>query len=453
MAKDLWNTDIDVSAWDDVLTQWFERYWDAFVDPDSGIIYDNPVDLVTRSRADCDIGTFQHTSPEDFQFPDDYARPDLGSWPTPEEVAASVPAINGWFTPIENAASRCGMLLAGLVRGAFALTEERRQQAVQHLLRGMIALWEVPGRTGFVCRGFLPQSGAFYRQTSHDQIPPYLYGLAACHASSYVTHKDRNLIAQVVDSVLGWLEEGNWNMRLFGDSPEIAFRLLKDNNDPGTNTKLLAMLAMAHQVTGSDRWGRLYRKFRDEDNRKRFAHIARRDKSWLHFDPWQITMFLRFLSDYESDQECRDFYNEQRWLFMHTLAYFCEHPVPPPEDREMKTELRVLPDWRPALSATVRADGFDPTNGRFWYQVGANLKEMSPASSTEDMASPFDVSLFGLYSYILAAYRNIMFDWPKERPTWGAERISGRLKEVFDRARPGAIPENVYIVAYAVSSI
>ena len=119
----------------------------------------------------------------------------------------------------------------------------------------------------------------------------------------------------------------------------------------------------------------------------------------------------------------------------------------------MKTELRVLPDWRPALSATVRADGFDPTNGRFWYQVGANLKEMSPASSMEDMASPFDVSLFGLYSYILAAYRNIMFDWPKERPTWGAERISGRLKEVFDRARPGAIPENVYIVAYAVSSI
>ena len=51
MAKDLWNTDIDVSAWDDVLTQWFERYWDAFVDPDSGIIYDNPP-WIEASRSD-----------------------------------------------------------------------------------------------------------------------------------------------------------------------------------------------------------------------------------------------------------------------------------------------------------------------------------------------------------------------------------------------------------------
>jgi len=451
MSRDLWRTDLDVNTWMDKFTAMFEAFRKTYVDPDTGLVYDSPYDPEAISRADREIGGFRQTAPDAFELPADYARPDLGAWPTPEEVAAAAPCVNGWFTPIENAASRGSMLMAGLARGAFALDEERRREDIRLLFRGLVSLWEVPGRTGFVCRGFLPKSRAFYRQTSHDQVPLYLIGLAAYHDSPFCTSEDRDQVREIFTSVMHWLEDGGWATRLYDDDSPTPHSG-GDSDDPGVNAKTMALMLVAHRITRDPHWRKVYLAWRDKDGRRRLGYMARRDKTWQIFDPWQIGLMFRILADHDDDPECRAFYNEQRWLFLHTLAYSCHYPLPPatPPAAEAPSPRR-LPDWRPALARMVRESGFKPNDGVFWYQVGACLREMSPEPLPQDPLATFNAGLIGAHAYILGAYRQIMADWPHgQRAIWGAERIRERLEEVFARIDPRRPPENMHVLAFAL---
>ena len=446
MARDLWKTRLDVSPWLGPLTEAFDVYWRTYVDPDTGVVYDSPNDPAAMAKADHEVQAFRHTASEAFPIPEEYARPDLGAWPTPEEIAASVPCVNGWFTPIENAASRGAMLLAGLVRGAFDLTPERRSQCVDLLFKGLIALWDVPGRTGFVCRGFLPRSRAFYKQTSHDQVPLYLIGLAAFRDSEYCSDDQRALVADVFESVMSWLEAGEWVIRLHDGERQTPHNRLADSNDPGHNAKVFALLLLAHQVTGNAHWREVYLAWRDENARKRFGYLARRDKTWAIYDPWQISVMYRILARHDDHPECRAFYDEQRRLFMHTLAYFCRHPLPPhvplPLDAPAH-EPRRLPDWRPGWLRAARESGFEPNRSVFWYQVAACLDELTPGARSH-------AGLISTYAWVLAAYRLIMADWPEDRPSWGAENIRERLEQVLARLDPRLPLSNVHVLAFAL---
>ena len=438
------------------LTQVFEDYWRTFVDPNTGVIYECPYDAETIAKADHEVPEFRHTDPVAFKFPPDYARPDLGGWPTPEEVAASAPCVNGWFTPIENAASRGGMLLAGLAGGAFDLKPERRRACIDLLFKGLVGLWEAPGRTGFICRGFLPMSRAFYRQTSGDQLPLYLAGLLAYYDSKYCTPEHRKVIAEVFESVLSWLEEGNWLLRLHGARPPRPARV----TDPAANARRLAMIAMAHHVTANPHWHDVYVKMRDEDNRKRFGYMTRRDKTWNMWDPWQTCLMYRILADLEDDPECRAFYREQRWLFMHMFAYFCNHPVTlrprPPAGREVASyQPQPLPDWRPSLLKTVRKSGFRPERWQHWYAIRNNWVKPSPSRPRRpsDPALAHNAGVLGAYVYVLGAYRIIMADWPEKRPKWGADKIQQRLAHVFTYldSRYPPPPYNLHVLASALA--
>lgn len=110
---------LDLTDWNRHLTGGFEDFVGRFVDPRTGVVYDSPADPAAMAAADQPGEPFRHhdlDTIEGFPFHSGGT-----AWPAPHEIAASVPAVNGWRTPIENGPCHGGMLLWGLSRGAVSL--------------------------------------------------------------------------------------------------------------------------------------------------------------------------------------------------------------------------------------------------------------------------------------------------------------------------------------------
>jgi len=303
-------------------------------------------------------------------------------WPTPNEVAANIPTINGWDTAIENAPGEGGPLLAGLSLGAFDLPEERRRQCLDLIFEGMIGLWDAPGRTGFICRGFLEDRKSFYPQTSWDQVPPHLAGLWLYFRSAYCTEERSTTVAEVFDSVLRWIEGNGWAVAVYDGRP-CAHGAIGESEDPGV-ARLLAVLLMAHEVTGDAHWRDAYVALRDEDDPRRFDCIAAREKVWQPYTSFYQTFFLWALEQLDDDEECRAFYaRERRQFLFHLSSFTCRHiyaqftPIGTGEGKTINVREDRLIDWRPAYEAAKRdPTAGDPEKPRFWYNYRTRLEQM-----------------------------------------------------------------------------
>ena len=349
MSEGPFSATLDLTAHQADLARAFDRFWTDYVDPETGIIYDAPM-----------------RCPE--------------VWPTPAEVAASIPTINGWDTAIENAPGEGGPLLAGLSLGAFDLTPERRRECLDHIFAGLVSLWEVPGRTGFICRGYLRDTHSFYIQTSCDQMPVYLFGLWLYVRSPHCRPEHRALVATIFDSVLRWLEGNDWSIRL-ADGRGGAHGGIKALRDP-IIARYLALMLMAHEVTGDERWRRSFLAFREEEGRRRLADIASREKVWHPYTALYQCFALRVLE--MLDPECGDFYARERRHFAVVMNAFCgAHiyprfwPVPTSGAKTINTREDRLIDWRPAYAfAQASPVAAEPESPTFWYTCRYRLEQL-----------------------------------------------------------------------------
>lgn len=421
-AELLWSVRLDISYHSSALTVAFERFWATYVDPRTGVVYDAAMGRAMDLADQAEPGGFTH-EPLGSPCTSAASRPDLGPWPTPREVAESSPTVNGWETAIENAPGEGGPLLAGLVLGAFDLPEPRRIQCIDLIYRGLLSLWSVPGKTGFVCRGYLPRSKAFYRQTSFDQMPYFIFGLNTYARSRFCPPEHREQIAACVHSAMKWMQDAHWRLPLYGtDVP--ARHGSGRSEDPGQTAKMLAMLLMAHEITGDAHWRHVYESWRDENGRRALQNIQRQDKVWEPYQLLYVALMLRQLERLDQDSEARLVYRQQRWMLMYPLAIACSRhvypqfaPILPNQSRSIHARPDTLIDFRPALAEACRRLGFRPEQPLFhWtYREIYELDRLGQGSAGDGYLT---------YDYFCAmgAHRLVMSDWPADRPHWGAER-------------------------------
>ncbi|MHC4873035.1 MAG: hypothetical protein ACYTFY_14425 [Planctomycetota bacterium] len=346
-----WDAKVELSNHIAYLTEGFNDFWNNYVDPDTGIVYDVPMS-------------------------------ETAVWPTPEEVKNSIPTINGWDTAIENAPGEGGPLLAGLSLGAFDIPEEMRCRYIDHIFKGLVSLWEIPGRTGFICRGYLKDGKEFYIQTSNDQIPLYLMGLWIFSCTRYADENQKSLIKEIFNSVLGWLKSNNWYITLFDGTPAVHGNFA-NLSDPGI-ARMLGLLLMAYDLTSEEEYLQNYINFRDQDDRVSFSAIADRNKIWHPYSTFYQTLYLWILEQLESDQECRDFYKEQRKWFVTYLGSYCSNhiyerfsPVGRDEGKTVNIKEDKLIDWRPAWKlASEDPESGNPEKPTFWYSYRLRLEQI-----------------------------------------------------------------------------
>jgi len=348
---EFWNPEVDLTQHMPYLTEGFHDFWSNYVDPDTGIVYDAPM-------------------------------AETAVWPTPEEVNNSIPTINGWDTAIENAPGEGGPLLAGLALKAFDISEEHRHKYIEHIFNGLVSLWEIPGKTGFLCRGYLKEGREFYIQTSNDQIPLYLMGLWIFSHSKYADEDQKSLIKDIFKSVIGWLKGNDWQITL-ADGKAAAHGNFANLNDPGI-ARMLGLLLMAHDLTEAEEFKNDYLYFRDLKERKAFAAIADRSKIWHPYSTFYQTLYLWILEQLETDQQCRGFYKEQRKWFITYLGSFCSNhiyerfsPVGKGEEKSINVKEDKLIDWRQAwrLASEDPTSG-DPEKPTFWYSYRLRLEQI-----------------------------------------------------------------------------
>lgn len=432
MPHDLWSSRVDLSPWDTDFTAAFELFWQHHVDPDTGVVYDAPMQP-GMVDADCVIGRFIHRTPP-AAIPAGYAHPEFGPWPTPEEVAASIPTLNGWDTAIENSPSLGGPLLAGLAAGAFNLSHSRRRACMDQLFHGLISLWRVPGETGFVCRGYLPKSKAFYRQTSYDQVPYLVYGLSRYARSGYCSARQRDEAIACVQSVLVRMEQAAWHLANHDETPsppKRPFRL----DDPGHFAKLMAMLLQGWELTGDPHWREVYERHLADDAARTTRALDRQDKVWEPYMLFFLAVALKELARLDGRDDRKTWFDERRRLIMPKLASFCGRhvyaqfqPTLPKHQGTIHARGDRLIDFRPALAQSAAEHGFLPDDVTFrWLYREALERERARQGTSDDGWLLYD------FFCVTGAHQLVMSDWPSGRPHWGAERTRRAIEGFFTR--------------------
>lgn len=263
--------DMDLSQFIPVMHQSLKLFTSTYVDPKTGLVYHSPLD-------------------------------DEDAFPTDQEVRDEIPNSQGWYTAIEDCSFNGPLLLWGISRSSCGLSDKERQKMGNHLFTGLVRLWEVPGRDGFIARGIGPNSNAFYPNTTPDQIPNYLRGVWAWTRSGLSTDTQRKQAADIFQSVLERLEAANWELLRSDGKPGVRGSGNMTPFTPRGVAQFLAMFAMAGDLTSHGKWFDLFRSFRDETNHARLRLIEQDQcPTWL---PWQMELVmqaLRVLEELDTD--------------------------------------------------------------------------------------------------------------------------------------------------------
>jgi hypothetical protein len=270
-------TELDLTPHLPTMHRVLERYLATYADPRTGLLYHSPLG-------------------------------DADAFPTPEEVAAEIPNSQGWYTAIEDCSFMGPLLLWGLSRSTCGLSDERRRELGSLLFAGLMRLWEVPG-SGFIARGICPGRRDFYPNSSPDQVPNSLRGVWAWGRSGLASDAQQRLAGDVFNSVLGRLEKFNWELRRADDQPGLGGSTNLFGLSPRNMPQVLALFAMAADLTGQGRYIDLLRRFRDEGYFARLKLIEHDDSpTWL---PWQLELCMqaaRVLDELDPDPIARGAY-------------------------------------------------------------------------------------------------------------------------------------------------
>lgn len=433
----------------------FENYVRRYVDPVTGICYNSPINPAAMGAADHPVNEFKHILTGVPEPPANYARPDLRAWPTPEEVACSWPHIGGWNTPIEDCALQGGLSLIGLCGDGIPFDERRRRELIALIFKGLVNLWRVPGQCGHICRGFLPTSRAFYRQTTHDQVPEYLYALMVYGESRFASETDRKLMKEITHSFMEWMRGNQWNYNTFPDRMENPACVMSTAPYPLSIVKFLALFGMAYRITGDSQYMELYRTYRDEGSRWRVERL----KSLSEATTYQVTfilMMLKVLALVEDDPDLKKTYQQIRYGLANLPTFALEHPFPwlaPGVSVRLADTQYERPDWRPAFRRTVDELGFKPFDHAYWYALRANinadqsdhaiadepLHNQLPNAAQANAPLPdsryvvFKAWYLDYFAWQMAMYRLIMCDKQMANPRWIYPKVMpARLKQAID---------------------
>lgn len=393
-----WKTEPDMTRIAPAVARHVAAYVEGYVDPERGTIYNS-------------------------------LRTDPTSFPTEAECLAEIPNSQGWFTAIEDHSLLSSWFLWSLARGVPGLDRESRRALGSRLFHGASLLWSIPGN-GFVARGLVPGSRAFYQNSSLEQLPNFLRGIWAWSRSDLAAPAERELGAAIFRSVLKRLDQYDWTLTRFDGQPSTGSAATSTLHGLGPLKvpQYLTYFLMAHDLTGDGVFMDRYRAARDEDGRCRLAALA-----WDNYPHWRgyrmsifsqcATVIAALDPDPATQKACKAGLERMAVLGSNQLwNYPLGLPLHPPA-----APLR-RPDWRPAYRRCVEL-GLDLRDRANQVRQGRLIAAMG---QDDPQTPPLDGrTRLGGFLGALEAIGLAGFPWLERTPDGPA--VDGEMKEQYWR--------------------
>jgi len=198
---------------------------------------------------------------------------------SPAEIAAR--RVRGVYRPwgygagMEDVAYQNGMLLFALCDAEEASGNPYFAQLARRVAGGLRRLSTLSPVPGFVPRGPHPDGKSYYADSSRDQHSLYACGLWRYYHSRLATAADKEWIRTVIGQILQRLEKNGWTILSEDNSVEAHAGGSVLPCEPMNAALLLAMLAVAHDVTGDAHWQEVYERFGREKDGIRWKLLDR----------------------------------------------------------------------------------------------------------------------------------------------------------------------------------
>ena len=241
----------------------------------------------------------------------EYDASDATRLPTDEDIRARIPNTAGWKTGMEDCCLNGGALLDGYVTAWRVTGDPEWADKARETFLGLARLGDIPRRPGFVARGLAPGSSEVYPNSSADQYTTWVVGMFAFATSPLANDAERRLAADLVVQVARLVESFHDDIptidlerSIFGDTSAIR---------PDRACRLLLFYRVAHALSGDARWGDLYRRKLEQDDRARLMArfgpepCAMDENHHAHF---QSQSAWRTLCELEDDPAIRSAYED-----------------------------------------------------------------------------------------------------------------------------------------------
>lgn len=233
--------------------------------------------------------------------------------PTPEECRLGKPNALGWWSPIENGGFFNGLYVDAMINRWRITHDKADADKVRRLVKGLLKLASVSEVKGFVARGMATDGVGHYPMGSNDQTGPWFYGLWRYLESGLPDKLESAQITKKVIETLEIIMALKWQM-----PAEEPFKIR--GGFGGINwesaARLLFVQKWMHQLTGDEKWDRMYRQSLQERGGK--ENLSRREvcergmifehggrHSWTASVP---AACLRALWEMETDKELKAAY-------------------------------------------------------------------------------------------------------------------------------------------------
>ena len=264
--------------------------------------------------------------------------------PTPEELALDIPNPCGWGTGMEDGMMIAGIMLEAAIRRYEVSGDPSLREETRRIFAGMAKCASIGKTPGFLVRSISPVDGkSHYSNSSRDQYTHFVFSSLLYLHSELSSPEER---ADIVRFLVGFAERALANV-----TEANSFDMLRDDGKVGMVTAMrgpavwpheAARLAMfyagAWEVTGDEKWLRIYREHRDE---------AIEGSAKLKTDPREVQVFALY----------------QMQLSLEVLR----HADPDPEYREKIAEVMRLPAAR-ALEALPKWAAMKPFEERVYNE-------------------------------------------------------------------------------------
>lgn len=226
-----------------------------------------------------------------------------GALPTPAEIRAGFPNPCGYGTGMEDSALNGGILLDAVLRHYEATGDAAARIMAGQLADGLLRC-ATAGTRGFVARSVCPADGvSHYPNSSRDQYTNLVFGLWRFYRSPLADDGQRASIRRVAADIA--------ERMLAEVIPENGYALLRDDGrrgkfcemwgalEPHEYLRMPMCFAAAYDMTGDERYGAQYRRYRGEASER--SRPIRYESLWHLYAALQMQFSVRLLYDVDAD--------------------------------------------------------------------------------------------------------------------------------------------------------
>ncbi|MDR2622663.1 MAG: hypothetical protein LBC48_08830 [Dysgonamonadaceae bacterium] len=190
---------------------------------------------------------------------------ELSHLPTAEEVKRQYPNRYGYFTGMEDGMILGGTMLCTVIDRYEVTHEDHLKESAAKVYLGLKHCATQHGIPGFIARNFCVEDGtSFYHSSSRDQYTHCIHGLWRYYRSALSDEAAKTEIRKIFSEVADRMQrnvtpKNNFNALNADNKEDPLMRMW--NTMPHEAARLPMIYAAAWDVTGDDRYYKLYRQY------------------------------------------------------------------------------------------------------------------------------------------------------------------------------------------------